>query len=120
MVQILGPMVITVTESNKTVRQEPPRYDSELSELAKVVRCYLNEESTLRDLADWLAGSFPWGEARISSAAQQWAGTFELLATEALEGLRPESDLRDEAKNFLSRKTGISVTSTTSNVTVAD
>lgn len=67
-------------------------------ELVELLKKYLLSEATLHDCYEWLVGvdwNDPWYRADTTLARD--VGTLELLAIEALEGLRDESDFREEA-----------------------
>jgi len=74
-------------------------------ELANILTSYLMGWRTIRDCAEWLSG-IDW-DAGLDSATRALAGRFELLTTEVLEGLRPESEFWQEAARLVSDESGL-------------
>lgn len=82
-----------------------------LNELYHLLKGYLAGHYGIAAMAGWL-GSVDWNY--ISTEEGETIGTFELLATEVLEGLRPEADFRTEAEYFTATwSTGETADSTT-------
>ena len=76
------------------------------TELANLSTAYLMGWKTIRDCAEWLAG-IDWDDPSLDSESLNFVGRLELLATEVLEGLRPESDFWQESAEFVARETNL-------------
>ena len=74
------------------------------TELVNLSTAYLMGWKTIGDFAEWLAG-IDWDAPILDVEAQTLFGRFELLATEVLEGLRPEAEFWQEAAEFVARET---------------
>jgi hypothetical protein len=73
-------------------------------ELIDILSSYLYGWKTLRDCAQWLA-SINWDNLELDSDTLDLIGTSELIITEVIEGIRPESEFFDLAKDVVSSKT---------------
>lgn len=73
-------------------------------ELIDLSTAYLMGWKTLRDCAEWLAG-IDWNDLNLEPETLDVVGSMELLATEVMEGLRPEAEFWQEAANFVERET---------------
>ncbi len=74
-------------------------------ELAEILRAYLLGAKTMDDCYEWLAG-VDWNDPGLDSDLQKALGSFELLAIEAFEGIRDESEFYSEAADFVAKVTG--------------
>jgi hypothetical protein len=68
-------------------------------ELANILTSYLMGWKSIRDVGEWLS-SIDW-TPDLNPQLQQLFGRFELIITEVLEGLRPQSELWLEASRFV-------------------
>jgi len=73
------------------------------SELLDLSKAYLMGWRTIRDIDEWLAG-IDWENPDLDPESLELAGRLELLATEVLEGLRPENDFWQEASKIIERQ----------------
>lgn len=73
-------------------------------ELIDLLTSYLLNWKTIEDCAAWFA-SVSWDGASLIDAYRKSIGLLELLATEVLEGMRPESDFADEAARMVQSET---------------
>lgn len=74
-------------------------------ELSDVLTGYLSGWKSLGDFCEWLAG-VDWDDPSFDSDSQSVVGLFELLAVDALEGIRPETEFAQEASDFVAATTG--------------
>jgi len=74
------------------------------TELVDLSTAYLMGWKTIYDCAEWLVG-IDWDDPGLDPETLNLAGRLELLATEVLEGLRPEAEFWQEAAEFVSRET---------------
>lgn len=74
-------------------------------ELSDALTAYLSERKSLSDFCEWLAG-VDWDDPSFDSDSQSVVGLFELLATDVMEGFRPETEFAQEASDFVAAKTG--------------
>jgi len=75
-----------------------------LTELVELSTAYLMGWKTIRGCAEWLA-SIDWSDPSLDPKSASVAGRLELLATEVLEGLRPEAEFWQDAAEFVARET---------------
>jgi hypothetical protein len=75
-------------------------------ELIDLLSGYLYKLKTIRDCAEWLAG-IDWDDIELDQETIDLIGTVELIVTEVLEGMRPESEFFILAKEIVSTKTGL-------------
>ena len=75
------------------------------NELTDILKAYLSGWKTVRDIAEWLSG-IEW-DSSVDSEIQQFVGCVELLATEVLEGLRPETEFWQEAAKLVEEESGL-------------
>ena len=71
-------------------------------ELIDLLVLYLQDIATLSDCYVWFF-SVSWDDPEVQddSELRRILGCLELLATEAVEGMRPESEFRDVASSFV-------------------
>jgi len=74
-------------------------------ELADVLTSYLMGWKNVRDCAEWISG-IDW-DIGLDQATRKLVGGIELLVTEVLEGLRPESEFWQEAAKFVANESGL-------------
>lgn len=74
-------------------------------ELSDVLTAYLSGWKSLGDFCEWLAG-VDWDDPSFDSDSQSVVGLFELLATDVMEGIRPETEFAQEASDFVAATTG--------------
>lgn len=75
-------------------------------ELSDALTAYLSERKSLSDICEWLA-SVDWNDPSFDSDSQSVVGLFELLATDVMAGIRPETEFAQEASDFVvAAKTG--------------
>lgn len=74
-------------------------------ELADVLTAYLSGRKSLSDICEWLAG-VDWDDPSFDADSQSVVGLFELLATDVMEGIRPETEFAQEASDFVAAATG--------------
>ena len=74
-------------------------------ELADFLRAYLSGSKTMDDCYGWLSG-VDWSGPGPDPEIRQILGSLELLAVEAYEGIRDESEFHEEAANFVAQATG--------------
>lgn len=74
------------------------------TEISNLLTSYLMGWKTLYDLVEWLAG-IEWDNPEIDPNMLELMGRLELLATEAVEGLRSEADFWKEAAEFVASET---------------
>ncbi|GEM_PF-3411470 len=89
------------------------------NELETKLKSYIAGIVGISDLSEWLA-SIDWtSERQLPDADREMLGTVEVLVTEIIEGLRPESELDAEARYWLIGRgafpSGASVTSSSQN-----
>lgn len=75
-------------------------------ELVDLLKAYLMGWKTVFDCAKWLAG-VDWSDPDQDADTMNEIGLMELLATEVLEGLRPETDFRQEAVALVQRESKV-------------
>jgi hypothetical protein len=75
------------------------------TELVNLSTAYLMGWKTIQDYAEWLAG-IEWDDPNLDPEILNFVGRMELLATEILEGLRPEAEFWQEVAEFVARETG--------------
>ena len=74
-------------------------------ELADILRAYLSGSKTMDDCYMWLSG-VDWSGPGPAPEIRQILGSLELLAIEAYEGIRDESEFHEEVANFVAQATG--------------
>ena len=74
-----------------------------MNDLVQVLQGYLMSSASLKDCAEWLAGA-DWDDPALTDEEKEALGLFELLLTDIAEGLRPESEFRDEASAFVAAR----------------
>lgn len=74
-------------------------------ELSDVLTAYLSGWKSLGDFCEWLAG-VDWDDPSFDADSQSVVGLFELLATDVMEGIRPETEFAQEASDFVAAATG--------------
>jgi hypothetical protein len=72
-------------------------------ELVEILRLYLLRIRTMSDCYEWLAG-VDWDDPCLDSEMKNSLGMFELLAIEAFEGIRDESEFYDAASEFVAKE----------------
>jgi hypothetical protein len=72
--------------------------------LIDTLSSYLYGWKTLRDCAEWLS-SINWDNLELDPDTLELIGTSELIITEVIEGIRPETEFFDLARDIVSRKT---------------
>lgn len=73
-------------------------------ELIDLLTSYLYGWKTLYDCAEWLA-SINWDNLKLDSDALELVGSVELIASEVIEGLRPQSEFWNIANEIVSCET---------------
>ena len=73
-------------------------------ELAEILRSYLLGMKTLGECYEWLMG-VDWDDPCLDSEMRTSLGLFELLAIEAFEGIREESEFCEAASEFVAKET---------------
>lgn len=71
-------------------------------EFSDILTSYLMGWKSTRDISEWLS-SIDWG-SDFDPQLQELFGRFELIVTEVLEGLRPQSELWREASLFIAKE----------------
>ena len=74
-------------------------------EFADILKAYLSGSKTMDDCYRWLSG-VDWSGPGPAPEIRQILGSLELLAVEAYEGIRDESEFYEEAANFVAQATG--------------
>ena len=75
-------------------------------EFINLLTAYLMSWKTLEECYEWMSG-VSWDDPELASdqSLRRILGRMELLATEAVEGLRPVIQFRDEASRFVAEVT---------------
>lgn len=73
--------------------------------LLNLLTSYFMGLKSITNCAEWLAG-VDWDDPQLDQQTKNDAGHLELLVTEILEGIRPESDFWKEASAMVARDTG--------------
>jgi hypothetical protein len=71
-------------------------------EFSDILTSYLMGWKSIRDISEWLS-SIDWGSG-FNPQLQELFGRFGLIVTEVLEGLRPQSELWQEASTFVANE----------------
>lgn len=74
-------------------------------EVLDLLTSYLAGWKTLQECAEWIAG-VDWSQPGMDMESRQMISAVELVVTEVLEGLRPESELYKEASEIVARGGG--------------
>jgi len=74
-------------------------------ELLNLLTSYFMRWKSISNCAEWFAG-VDWDDPQLDQQTKTDAGRLELLVTEVLEGIRPESDFWKEASAMVARDTG--------------
>ncbi|MBM4462203.1 MAG: hypothetical protein FJ012_02555 [Chloroflexi bacterium] len=74
------------------------------TEFINLMTAYLSGWNTIRDCVEWLA-SIDWDSPALDTESRESLGRAELLATEVIEGLRPEGDFWNNAAQLVERET---------------
>jgi hypothetical protein len=74
-------------------------------ELRDLLTAYLAGWKSIIDCAEWLA-SLRWDDPGLDAQTRAVAGSLELVATEVMEGIRPESDFWREAADYVAGEKG--------------
>ncbi|MDA1036518.1 MAG: hypothetical protein O3B65_06530 [Chloroflexi bacterium] len=75
-------------------------------ELIDLLSAYLDDGLSLVDSAEWLAG-VSWDRPGPDLTIRTTLADLELLATDVLEGLRPEQEFREAASVVVAREAGV-------------
>lgn len=87
-------------------------------ELLDLFKAYLMGWKNLRDCAEWFS-SIDWSSNIMNSTTQNALGGMELIVTEVLEGLRPESEFWKEASKTVAAESGMLFTEPMAESTVS-
>ena len=74
------------------------------TQLIELLTAYLSGWKSLSDCVEWLA-SLSWDDPDIDRQFRTLAGQLELLATEVVEGLRPETEFIDKVSDLVFEQT---------------
>lgn len=79
------------------------------AELLDLLSAYLADRATVADVAEWVTG-VDWADPTIDDSTREAVGMLELLATEVVERMRPEVEIRDYARGLLNAATHTVIT----------
>lgn len=74
-------------------------------EFLNLLTSYFMRWKSVPDCAEWFAG-VDWDNPLLDPQVRNDASRLDLLVTEVLEGIRPESDFWEEASSIVARDTG--------------
>ena len=77
----------------------------EMGELVQLMQSYLRGASTIDDCAEWLAG-VDWDDPELTEDETEALGGFVLVLTEISDGIRDESEFKEDVRQFVASRIG--------------